>query len=87
MRIRYTERPTIEGFATTFNTHGVGEVIAGFDDGEMTSEAISELDIQLASGEWLPMREAFRARLIMGDNYDEHFGEPTDEERERGWIR
>jgi hypothetical protein len=87
MKIRYTNKPEITGFSSRFNEHGLGEVIVGFDGGDMTSEFISELDVQLTSGRWLPMGQAFRDRLILGDNYDQRFAEADDGDRDRGWIK
>lgn len=88
MNVRYTDRPRIIGWAGRFNTHGIGEVIVGFpDDGGQTSESISELEVQLSSGEWKDMRQAFADKDLITDNYNTAFFEPaTPEDRERGYV-
>jgi hypothetical protein len=96
MRVRYTDRPRITGFAGSFNTSALAEVILYFDDGDATSEEIKVLDVclehPLASsvykeGAWVPLSAAFRSNDVICDNYNTRFFEPaTEEDKARGWV-
>jgi hypothetical protein len=78
---------SIQGWSSSLNTAGVGEVIITYEDGEMSSEYISEYDVLLSSGEWKCLRESFRSHDLVTDNTDVHFREPaSSEERVRGWY-
>lgn len=65
----------------------MGEIIVGFDDdGGMDSDFISDYDVQLHTGEWVPLRDAFLYNLVICDNYNTYFKEPKNLlEMERGW--
>jgi hypothetical protein len=96
MRVRYIGRPEVTGWAGEFNTHGLGEVIVGFDEGDMTSEEVRLLEVQLEHplessvykpGAWVPLSDAFRSRDLISDNFDYRFFEPkTEADKERGWA-
>lgn len=74
------------GSSDQFNTHGIGEIIIGFDDGA-DSQFVRDYDVQLKLGEWKDMNEAFRDRDIIEDNYATWFREPVnEEERVRGYY-
>lgn len=86
MKVRYKSHPSEDCSASRFNTHALAEVIVGGDWGQ-DSAFIKELDVQLASGEWKDMRQAFRDHDIIPDNHNERFGEPkTAEDRQRGFF-
>lgn len=86
MKIRYKNQPDITGISSEFNTYGLGEVIVHFPDGSATSEEISELEVEIHD-EWVDMRNAFRRRLLINDNYNIRFFEPqTADDRERGYT-
>jgi hypothetical protein len=88
MKVRFSERPAVTGVASQFNTHGLGEVIVAFDEGDMDSCPISDLDVFLeARQEWRSMHLAFRERDLITDNYNTIFAEPkTAADRERGYF-
>jgi len=44
MRVRYIDKPEIEGFADKWNPAGLGECILWFDDGSATSEEVKLLE-------------------------------------------
>jgi len=74
------------GTASEFNLHAASEIIVYFDD-DCSTEFIRDYEVQLSSGEWKDMREAFRNRDIIPDDLNMHFREPqNDEERKRGWC-
>lgn len=76
MRLRY-KKSMAETWSSTFNTHGLGEVLTGDD-----SAIISEMDI-FVNGEWKDMRQAFQDKDIVPDNYNQYFGPPLNEECKR----
>jgi hypothetical protein len=89
MKVRFLERPDVTGVASSFNTHGLGEVILGFDgEGGADSCYISDLEVFLeARQEWKDMQQAFRDRDLIIDNYNTIFAEPrTAADRERGYF-
>ena len=76
----------ITGYSSRFNVHGLSEIIVGFDAGDQDSMMISDFDVQLESGEWKDMRQAFKDKDLITDNYNTMFAEPKNaEERARGW--
>lgn len=80
MKVRYKLTGT-EADASYFNVHAMAEVLTGDD-----SAYISDLDV-LINGEWKDMREAFKDRDIIPDNYNTFFSQPkTEEDRERGYF-
>jgi hypothetical protein len=76
------------GQASRFNTHGLGEIFVGFDDGDMDSMMLADFDVFLPKlRQWKDMRQAFADKDIIPDNYNVCFGEPlNDEDRERGYY-
>lgn len=88
MKVRQKANPAITGEASRFNTHGLGEIIVGFDGGDMDSCYITDYEVLLPEKGWVDMQEAFRTHDLITDNYAERFTTPqTREERERGWYR
>jgi hypothetical protein len=87
MKVRYASRPGITGDSSSFNMHGLGEVIIHFPEGDATSEEIRELDVWLeARQRWVPLGEALKRNDVITDNRVSHFREPRDQaERDRGW--
>lgn len=80
MKVRYKNTRT-EADASHFNVHALAEVLTGDD-----SAFISDLDVWV-NGEWKDMREAFKDRDIIPDNYNTFFGVPRNEEdRQRGYF-
>lgn len=96
MRVRYTDRPEITGFTDKWNTHGLGEVILFFDDGDATSEEVRLLDVLLEhpltssvykEGAWVPLSAALKSNDVITDNYNVSLFEPkTEEDKVRGWA-
>jgi hypothetical protein len=76
------------GYSDKFNTHGLGEMIVYFEDGDCSSEYIKDYDTFVESeNAWMDMGEAFRQNLIIPDNYNVDFREPDNvEEKYRGWY-
>lgn len=80
MKLRYKSNG-IETYGSNFNPCGLAEVLTGDD-----SVPVSELDVWIG-GEWIDLRYAFKARLVIPDNHNLFFGKPkTDEDRERGYF-
>lgn len=81
MKIRY-KKTGIEGAASDFNVHALGEVLTGDD-----TVYIKDLDVWLpALGAWKDMREAFQDHDLIVDDYNTRFFEPeNDAERARGF--
>lgn len=87
MRVRLKKDHSVQGWSSRFNTGGLGEVIVTYENGEMSSEYISDYDVLLDSGEWRCLRESFRSHDLVTDNYETNFREPLNpEERIRGWY-
>jgi hypothetical protein len=96
MKIRYADRPGTTGFTDRFNTHGLGEVIVYFDDGDSTSEEIKALEVLLEHplessvykpGVWVPLSAALKSNDVISDNYATSLFEPkTEEDKSRGWA-
>ena len=82
MKVRYKKTGS-EAYSRNFNVSAIGEVLTGDD-----SPFISELDVYLeALGQWKDMRQSFRDKDLIIDNYNTWFFEPTSEEdRERGYT-
>lgn len=76
------------GHSSTFNVHGLSEIIVIFPDDNYSSEYIADYDVYLESRqEWHDMQDAFREKLIIPDNYNTGFREPVNAaEQERGWY-
>ena len=87
MKIKNKKTGTL-GSSNKFNTHGVGEMIVYFEDGDCSSELISDYDIFIENeNTWMGMKEAFKQKLIITDNYNIYFREPSNpEEKDRGWY-
>jgi hypothetical protein len=88
MKVRLKKNPAVTGSSSTFNTHGLGEMIVGFTEGDMDSQMISDYEVFLEKKqEWKDMSQAFADKDLIPDNYNCIFAEPADEEsRERGWF-
>lgn len=87
MRVRMIKKPEITGWSDRFNTHGLGEIIVGYDDGDMSSEYIKDYEVQLENGVWLELSRALRCHIVVTDNYMDHFREvKTEEEYEKGYY-
>lgn len=76
------------GYSSKFNIHAMSEIIICFDDGDCNSDFIDDYDVYLESSKrWESMKEAFRNKDIIIDNYNSEFREPHNEaERGRGWY-
>lgn len=77
------------GSASNFNTHGLGEMIVGFEgpDGDQDSQYIRDYEVQLPDGTWKDMSQAFRDHDLITDNYNTIFFFPKNEEdRARGYA-
>jgi hypothetical protein len=75
------------GEATDFNIHGLGEIVVYFDEGDCSSEFSREYEVQLTSGEWKDMRQAFLDRDIIPNDLNTSFRESrSDAERSQGWY-
>lgn len=88
MKVRYktVDGRYVEGYSDSFNTHGLGEIIVYFDDDSCDSMFIRGFEVQLPSGEWKNMNEAFRDRDIIPNNLNTSFGYPrSDEEKKQGF--
>lgn len=80
MRVRYKLTGT-EAETSHFNVHALAEVLTGDD-----SAFISDLDVWV-NGEWKDMRQAFKDRDIIPDNYNTFFAIPRNpEDKERGYF-
>jgi hypothetical protein len=86
MKIRLKSNPEITGFSNSFNTHGLSEIIVGFDEGDMTSDSVDKYEV-LIGNNWKDMSAAFDNRDIIPDNYNQYFAIPkNEEERARGYY-
>jgi hypothetical protein len=96
MRCRYLNNPKVLGWTDRLNECGIGETIIHFDEGDATSEFISELEILLVKplpsstyrpNTWVPLSSAFKTRDVVTDNYDRTFREAiSDGEKAQGWY-
>lgn len=86
MRVRNKNSGT-EASSGRLNTHGLGEMIVQFDEGDASSEYISDYEVQLPDGSWKDLPQAFRDHDVITDNYDTVFFFPrNDEDRRRGFT-
>jgi len=76
------------GTSSTFNTHGMSEIIVGFQDDGMDSDYIKNYEVYLEVTKcWKDLSLAFRDRDVIIDNYNTKFFEPpTEEDRIRGFT-
>ncbi len=76
------------GYSGKLNTHGLGEMIVYYEEGDCSSEYIKDYDAFIESeNEWIDMGEAFQQNLIITDNYNVDFREPVNaDEKKRGWY-
>lgn len=72
MRVRYKSTGS-EASSSRFNIHSLTEVLTEDD-----SPDIGDLDV-FVNDAWKDMRQAFRDKDIVPDNYNERFGLPVDE--------
>jgi hypothetical protein len=87
MRVRLKKDKTVTGHASRFNTHGLSEIIVGFDGGDMDSCYISDYEVLIKGKGWIDMSLAFQNRDLIPNNFNTDFGVPrNDEERQRGWY-
>jgi hypothetical protein len=87
MKARMKDNPELVFTTGKFNTHAVGEVIGYSDSFGADLFFIKNLDVQLSSGEWKDMGQAFKDHDIICDNYNTCFFEPENEEdRKRGFT-
>lgn len=83
MKVRYKKDGT-EGYSSSFNMHGIGEVLVSADWGG-DSAFIRDLDIEI-NGTWKDMSTAFVDKDIIPDNFNQYFAPPYNEEcKERGY--
>lgn len=73
--------------SSSFNTHAVFEIIVYGEDW-CDTDYPSNYDAWIeALGEWKDLKDAFRDKDVISDNYDTRFFEPpTPEDRERGFT-
>lgn len=60
------------GYSSEFNMHGLGEMIVFFEEGDASSESISDYDV-LIDDKWIDMNEAFKSGLLVEDEFGKHF--------------
>ena len=87
MKVRNIKTQAL-GYSSEFNIHSLDEIIVYFEDGDCSSEFISDYEayLSLTSG-WVNMNEAFESQYIIINNENTNFREPyNDHERERGWY-
>ena len=85
MKIR-DKKTKEEGSSGDFNTSSLTEIYVYFDDWT-DSDFPDNYDVFIESkNEWVDLRQAFRVKDIITDNYNTRFFEPkNDEEKERGY--
>ena len=76
------------GYSGKLNTHGLGEMIVYYEDGDCSSEYIRDFDAFIESENvYMDMGKAFQEKLIITDNYNVDFREPVNaDEKDRGWY-
>lgn len=87
MKLRYKKYPddVREGGSFRFNMCSLSEI-------DMGDDSVSPSDLEVwceADPRWQPLTDAFKARprLLITDNYNTHFFEPSNEDdRERGYT-
>ena len=87
MRVRTKDKPNLEFYSDKFNTHALGEVEGCSVDFGIDLFFIKDLDVFIeALREWKDMRQAFKDKDLISDNYNIYFFEPeNDEERKKGY--
>jgi hypothetical protein len=86
MRVRSKKTGSL-GEATDFNIHGLGEIVVYFDEGDCSSEFFREYEVQLTSGEWKDMRQAFVDHDLIPNDLNTSFRESrSDAECAQGWY-
>lgn len=82
MKVRYKNNGQL-AWSSQFNILTLNEVLTGDD-----SVFISSLDVFIeAKQEWKDLRQAFKDRDVITDNYNSRFFEPQNEEdRKRGYT-
>lgn len=89
LRVRYyntNKEDYVYGESNSFNTHGFGEIIVYFDNDTCDSEYMHNFEVQLSSGEWKNMNEAFEDKDIIPDNSNTYFDFPHSiEEKIQGF--
>lgn len=88
MKVRYKTEDGryVEGQSGNFNTHGLGEIIVYFDDESCDSMYLNPFEVQLKSGEWKGMPQAFKDRDILSNNLNTSFDFPhSEEEKKQGF--
>ena len=75
-------------YSYKFNTHGLSEIIVQHPDYGVDSAFIKHFDVYLESTkQWKDMRQAFKDKDLIVDNYNTLFFEPkTEEDRKRGYT-
>lgn len=73
-RVRLKKDHTVLGTASRFNTLSVSEMIVTYNEGDASSEFVSDYDVQLQDDSWKDMREAFRDKDLVSDEQDRYFG-------------
>ena len=89
MKIRMKDNIDQPFVSSRFNIHGLGEVV-GFGD-QFGSDCffIKDLDVFIEANNvgWKDMRQAFKDKDIIVDNYNTYFFEPSSEkDRKRGFT-
>ena len=87
MKARLINKPHITGETSHFNTHALSEVLMGFDDGDLDSMFVSDVEVYVeALKEWKSLSQAFKDHDVITDNYNTCFFEPDNEtDRKRGY--
>lgn len=87
MKVRKKDDHNYVGVSNSFNPSGMGEILIYFEEGDADSDYISQYEVQLSDGNWKDMRQAFKDKDLISDNYNRCFAEPRNEEdRERGYY-
>ena len=82
MKARYKSAPNEIRHIGTFNTNSLTEIFTGDD-----SAFPSDMEIEMPDGTWLCLSEAFNTKVVIPDNYHNHFRfSKSDEERTRGYY-
>lgn len=94
MKVRMKSNPSSVFSSSEFNTHALGEVIGCGKDFGCDLFYIKDLDVFIEARThagnhigWKDMREAFKDKDLIIDNYNTCFFEPKNEEdRQRGYT-
>jgi len=80
MKLRY-KKTKKEFYSNSFNKTAINEVLTNDD-----SVFFNEIDAFI-NDKWLDFSEALKTKLIIPDNYNVNFKQPSNkEEKERGWY-